>query len=455
MSSPRRRRGRLLSQGTRPCRLTLPRRPAPAAPGRRSMSGNEPRSRTLLLYAVFVAVLAGLAGPGVAAPVNPTARLRIVETRTLWQSPEGGGAQRARFSPDGRWLAWYVSGGQVGLAALDIPGVITAANAPNGSSITDLVWSRQSQLGVCIRTETDAGVVRQVAILHPPAPRLVLVGDTAGAYNVAWRQDGRAIAFSTKTALFHRDLEGEVTVKLLDEQAGWRPRGAPAYEDLVFVGDRVAARAAGTMHWWLIQPGTPPVALGELRGLCPDPERDRLFAVSWQAGPVHIPRGAGIVSFDLAANPPEPSIIVPFDHSDGKIYWLPDIWDATYPTTLRLSPDGRTLSFCGVKVGELSPNTWREFCIWQVPSDGSQEPVPVEQTGNIFKRFDVGETHFIGWRYRIDSAIVLGDLTRHRAWRLPDEFDVQRANTDVLTDRLLVGAARGNDVVLIQLEEAN
>jgi len=415
-------------------------------------------ARALLCAFVFCVMgPIGLMGPircaSAAAAVNPTARLKIVKTTTLWKSPDGKvSAQRARFSPYGRWLAWFTSNGKVFLADMRNNKVTTLA-APPVSTFSDLVWSRRRKLALCVRTVKDGTVTRWVAVVRPKQANLELVKDTTGAYNVAWRDDDKAIAFSTKTALLHRDLRAGKTVKLLDQQKGWRPKQAPAYQDLVFVGGTVAARAAGTMKWWLVAPGKKPVALGECRGLRPDPERNRLYIVPWLAGPVKIPRGAGVVCTDPREKHPKRRVVVPFDHTTGKPYWLVDIFDAMYPTTLRLSPDGKTLTFCGVKAGVLSKNAWREFCIWRVPADGSKPPEAVARCGPIFKRIDVGDTHFIGWRYKIDPAIVLGNLKNLRAWRLPKDFYVQRRNTDVLVDELLVGAARGKDVVLIRLEE--
>jgi hypothetical protein len=385
-----------------------------------------------------------------AAEVNPTARLEVVQTTTLWKSPDGKiGAQRARFSPDGKWLAWFTGKGEIGLAPLrDGNKVTMLATWPN-STITDLVWSKQSMLAACLRSVKADGELRQVAVVRPGETEARLILDTSGAYNVAWRADGKAIAFSTKTALFHRDFATGRTVKLLDGQKGWRPKGAPAYADLVFYGHRTVARVSGTMTWNIATRREGSALLTFVRGVCPDASRGRLFTVPWTPGPVGIPRGCGVTRIARHL----PSSVVPSGHSTGKPYWLVDIWDATYPTTLRVSADGKTLTFCGVKCGVPSENAWREFCIWRVPADGSEPPTAVAKCGNIFKRIDVGDTHFIGWRYKIDNAIVLGDLTRGKAWRLPDDFYVQRVNTDVLVDKLLVGAARGKDVVLMQLAE--
>ncbi len=397
--------------------------------------------------------LIGPIAPAFAAEVNPTARLKVVKTTTLWKSPDGKvGAQRARFSPDQRWLAWFTSGGTVCLADLKNANKPMTFAAPPVSTFSDLAWSRQNQLAVCVRTAQKGKVTRQVAIARPRQGDLDLVKDTLGAYRVAWRDDGRAIAFSTKTALLHRDLKTGKTVKLLDQQKGWRPKGAPAYEDLVFFQHYILARTAGDMRWNMAAPRYGTMLFLPTRGFCPDTPHKRLYLVRWRIGPVGIPRGCGVVALDHTDIISE-KLIVPSDHTVGKPYWLVDIWDATYPTTLRVSADGKTLTFCGVKAGVLSKHAWREFCIWRVPSDGSKPPEVAAKCGNIFKRIDVGDTHFIGWRYKIDNAIVLGDLTRGKAWRLPKDFYVQRVNTDVLVDKLLVGAARGKDVVLIQLGE--
>jgi WD40 repeat protein len=391
-----------------------------------------------------------------AAEVNPTARLKIVKTTTLWKSPGGKvGARMARFSPDGRWLAWTTSDGHVILADLRADGKLRDWRVgPTPATFTALAWPCKGFPAVCYLATYEKKPARTALALLPPADRDTydLFG-LEGVQRLVWRPDGKYLSLSTDRALYQMRLLRNTTVKLLDQQKGWRPKGAPAYEDLIFVGERVAARAAGTMKWWLAEAEKKAVALGELRGLCPDPERKALYAVPWKAGPVGIPRGAGIVRIDLAQPGAKPRVIVPFDHSAGKPYWLVDIFDATYPTTLRISPDGKTLTFCGVKAGVPSKNAWREFCIWRVPSDGSKPPLAVAECGNIFKRIDVGDTHFIGWRYKIDYATVLGDLKNGKAWRLPKGFYVQRVNTDVLVDKLLVGAARGKDVVLIQLAE--
>ncbi|MFW6158259.1 MAG: hypothetical protein ACOC8E_02745 [Planctomycetota bacterium] len=387
-----------------------------------------------------------------AAGVEPTARLKVVETTTLWKSPDGKvSARLARFSPDKRRLAWCTADGSVFTHDLKTGKTAVVDKGGGEAGVGGLTWSATNDLAWCVRSDPET---RYASFKSWTRGTGGCIADAGGAMRVAWRADSKALAFSTKTKLELYDFD--VTIKeprLLDQQKGWRPKGAAAYEDLVFVGDRVAARAAGTMKWWLAGRKKKAIALGELRGLCPDPKRNRLFAVAWQAGPVGIPRGCGVVCFDLSETPLKRTTIVPFDHIGDEPYWLVDIWNAAYPTTLRISPDGKTLTFCGVKAGALSENAWREFCIWRVPSDGSEPPAAVAKCGPIFKRIDVGDTHFIGWRYKIDKAIVLGDLTRGVVWRLPDDFYVQRVNTDVLVDRLLVGAARGKDVVLMQLAE--
>ena len=392
--------------------------------------------------------------PAAAAEVNPTARLKVVKTTTLWKSPDGKvSAQRARFTHDGKLLAWFTTDGKLMYTFLTDPTRVISYSVPDGGTVTHVALSPAGILPACVRIVKAGQVVRAVAMLRRSSTELYIVKGTDGAYNAASRAGSTSLAFSTKTALFHYDRETGKTVKLLDQQKGWRPKKAPAYEDLVLAGKKVAARAAGTMRWWLAEPGKKALELGELRGLCPDPKRNRLYAVPWLAGPARIPRGAGLVCIDPREKQPKRRVVVPFDHTTGRPYWLVDIFDAMYPTTLRVSPDGKTLTFCGVKAGVLSKNAWREFCIWRVPADGSAPPKAVAKCGPIFKRIDVGDTHFIGWRYKIDNAVVLGDLKSGKAWRLPKNFYVQRVNTDVLVDKLLVGAARGKEVVLIQLAE--
>ena len=209
------------------------------------------------------------------------------------------------------------------------------------------------------------------------------------------------------------------------------------------------------MRYTLVFPDKKKVDLGECRGLAPDPQRNRLYLVPWLAGPVKIPRGAGVAWIDPESKKPERKVIVPDRPATGggKPYWLVDIWDWHYPTTLRVSKDGRTLTFAGVKAGVLSRNPWREFCIWRVPADGSKPPEAAAEAGAIFKRLDVGDTHCIGWRYALENACVFLDLPRGRAWRLPKGFYVQRANSDAVPGKLLVGGARGKDVVLFRLAE--
>ena len=289
------------------------------------------------LLAVCLTGLTCPTGLTKAAEVNPTARLKVVKTTTLWKSPDGKiGAQQARFSPDGRRLAWFTTGGELLIADLRANNKITKYDYSQ-FKLSRLTWGSSDRCAVCTRVKDKFGL--------PVVARLDfgdddVLGGAAGAHNIAWRANGEHIAFSTKDALRQIELATDKTVKLLDQQKGWRPKGAPAYEDLVFVGDKVAARAAGTMKWWLAEPGKEAVALGELRGLCPDPKRKALYAVPWKAGPVGIPRGAGIVRRHPWHKRLMGKVIVPFDHTSGKPYWLVDIFDATYPTTLRVSADG-------------------------------------------------------------------------------------------------------------------
>jgi hypothetical protein len=112
------------------------------------------------------------------------------------------------------------------------------------------------------------------------------------------------------------------------------------------------------------------------------------------------------------------------------------------------------VTFCGVKAGESAVNAWREFCIWRAPTDGSALPKVLCEMGPIFKRIDAsGRDWFIGWRYALDNVCVLGHISDGRAWRMPADFQVQRVNTDLRPDLLLVGAARGKEVVVMSLEE--
>ncbi len=212
----------------------------------------------------------------------------------------------------------------------------------------------------------------------------------------------------------------------------------------------MTARAAGSANWILAWPDGRTLDLGDCRGVLPDPTRNRLFLVPWLTGPVHIPRGAGIVRLDLTADPPTRHTVAPY--ATDAPYWLVDIWDWEYPSAVRLAPDGETLTFVGVQAGVLSSNVWRELRLWQVPADGSRLPEPLVDMGMVFKRFDVGRHYGIGWRYYLETAIVLVDFRARQAWKLPEGFDVQRTNTDVLVERKLVAAARGNEVVLIQLK---
>jgi hypothetical protein len=111
------------------------------------------------------------------------------------------------------------------------------------------------------------------------------------------------------------------------------------------------------------------------------------------------------------------------------------------------------VTFAGVKAGVLAKNAWREFCIWRAPTDGSKGPVALCEAGSIPKRFDVGDSHAIGWRYALENACLLYDVAGGRAWRLPKGFYVQRANSDaVFGAEILVAGARGKDVTLFKLE---
>jgi hypothetical protein len=108
-----------------------------------------------------------------------------------------------------------------------------------------------------------------------------------------------------------------------------------------------------------------------------------------------------------------------------------------------------------VKAGELAANAWREFCVWQMPADGLAPPKVLCELGPIFKRIDAsGRDWAIGWRYDLDKAMVLADLVHGRAWRIPEETGAMREQTDVLLDKLLVATARGDDVLLVKLEES-
>jgi len=130
-----------------------------------------------------------------------------------------------------------------------------------------------------------------------------------------------------------------------------------------------------------------------------------------------------------------------------------DVWDWHYPTTLRVSKDGTAVTFVGVRPDVLSETPWREMCLWEVPTDGSSLPTAILKLGPPFKRIDVGDSHAIGWRPSFEKDAILVDLAGRRAWRLPDGLDLQRENTDFAAGRMLLGAARGADVVLIGLTE--
>lgn len=402
-----------------------------------------------------VVVLAELFAPAAGAEpiMNPRQRLEIKETRILWTAGDASNnvtATQARFSPDGRHLAWRLGNGAVMIHTLADGHTRTAWSAKqHGGHIADLVWSPCNRLAACRRAKKETPNRNALWVMEPDGTGRVLDG-IDGAERLAWRADGRALAFSTQAALFLHDFDTGRTTKLLDPSEAWRPRGSPAYENMIFVGMSVAARTAGSAAWTLAHPDGRALDLGACRGLAPDPARQRLYIVPWLAGPTKIPRGAGIVRLDLSRDPPTRETIVPY--ATDAPYWLVDIWDWEYPSALRVAPDGQTLTFVGVQAGVLASNAWRECRLWQVPSDGSLPPEPKADMGLIFKRFDVGAAYGIGWRYNIESAVVLVDFESQRAWKLPNDLDVQRANTDMLIARRLIGAARGNDVVLIQLE---
>jgi hypothetical protein len=386
--------------------------------------------------------------------VNPRASLKLAESKTVWSSPDGKlAAQRARFSPDGKRLAWFLSDGTVMIH--DLGGASRAVwQPPTGGKgrVEDLVWAPRGELGACVSWEAeDKSRAGGVVVWSNEKASASLLEGTAGAARLAWGADGR-LAFSTKDALYLWEPAAAKAAKLLDQVEGWRPKGAPAYEDIAFAGVAVIARAAGSMRWTLAAPGGRRADLGECRGAAPDVDRGRLYLVPWLAGPAQVPRGAGVAWTNLRKESAARQTVVP-SGPDGA-YWLPDVWDWHYPSTLRVSPDGKTLSFLGVQVGVPSANPWREFCLWRVPCDGSAPPVAVAELGPIFKRIDVGRTWAIGWRYEVDNACLLVDLVGGRAWKLPESVEVQRTNTDVLVDRLLVGAARGKDMVVMRLEES-
>jgi hypothetical protein len=392
--------------------------------------------------------------------MSPKAHLKIVETKTLW-SAEGKklGAGAARFSPDGKRLAWAVNGPDEGGSQLMIAETATGKvavlwKAEAKGSIGEPVWGPQGDLAACLKLVEDGKPRRALVISKGGAEPAQPLAGADGAVCVAWRADGKALALATESGLFLLDLGKDKPDKLLDAPAERAAQSGAAYEDLIFCGSAVAARAAGSARWMLREPGGKTVDLGECRGLAPDPERGRLYLVPWLAGPVKIPRGAGLAWVSLTEEPPVRHAVVPGEPAKGGgAYWLVDIWTCEYPSTLRVSKDGKVLTFVGVKAGVLAENAWRELCIWQVGADGAEPPKPAVAMGSMFKRCDVGEGYCLGWRYAIESACLLGDLAGARAWRLPKDIQVQRSNTDVRIGEMLIGAARGNDVVLMKLEE--
>ncbi len=415
---------------------------------------------------------AALAGEAAAPKMNPQARLKVVKSTTLWKNAgKKLGARMARFSPDGSKLAWAVNGTDAGggLFVADVatgkvltpwPAPTGAWKAPAGGSVEFLDWGPKGDLAACVRT-VKGDKVKRFIVLAPGAV-YPSVPETDGAYRLAWSADGKTLAFSTKAGLFlHKLIFGDgglappigKSIKLVEVPEKQRPKKGPAFEDLLFYKNAVAARRVGTMRYTMVFPGEKTVDLGECRGLAPDPKRNRLYLVPWLAGPVKIPRGAGVAWIDPESKKPERKVIVPDRPATGggKPYWLVDIWDWHYPTTLRVSKDGKTLTFAGVKAGVLSKNPWREFCIWRVAADGAKPPEAAAEAGVIFKRLDVGDSHCIGWRYALENACVFLDLAGGRAWRLPKGFYVQRANSDAVPGKLLVGGARGKDVVLFRL----
>jgi hypothetical protein len=401
--------------------------------------------------------------------VNPVATLKVVETKTLWKAPVGEvgegkkkrrallGARQARFSPDGDRLAWAASGSVAGggLMVVRPPDgeVEVLWKAPAGSGVERLLWGPKRDLAACVRVVAGEKVRRFVVLSRRDEKRAAELPGSDGAYRLAWRPDGKALALSTKTTLALYDLKAGKAAKLVEVPAEKAPPKGPAFADLVFYKNAVVARRVGTMRYTLVFPEGKTVDLGECRGLAPDPERNRLYLVPWLPGPVKIPRGAGVAWVNPEADKPERTVIVPDRPAKegGKPYWLVDVWDWHYPSTLRVSKDGKTVTFAGVKAGVLSKNPWREFCIWRAPADGSKPPEVLCAAGNIPKRFDVGDTHCVGWRYHIDNACVLFDLVGGKCWRLPRGFYVQRANTDALPEKLIIAGARGGDVTLFKL----
>ncbi|MCX7591461.1 MAG: hypothetical protein N2255_07520 [Kiritimatiellae bacterium] len=396
--------------------------------------------------------------------MNPTSRLYLVETVTVWKSPDNQtSARQARFSGDESRVAWIVSSGEIMVYDLSADRTTTVWKPVSRGEVEEITWGPTNILAACVRLDNGEKSERCI-VLWAADGNSRLLKNTSGAKTVAWREDGHALAFAADDGLYHYDLELGQTVKLADSEQGWRPERAPAHEDLQFVGKLVAARISGTMRWILAGLGSPTIQLGECRGLVPDMERKRLYLVPWLAGPTKISRGAGVAWVEMEplvaglhspANKsvlqPERHILVPF--APGGPYWLVDVWDWHYPTTLRVTADGRHVRFIGVRADVLAETPWREMCLWEVPADGSVLPVPVVKLGAPLKRLDVGNTHAIGWRPAFENDVILVDLTGRRAWRLPDGLNLQRDNTDVATGRLLIAAARGNDVVLIRLKE--
>ncbi|MGQ9662331.1 MAG: hypothetical protein ACUVWX_08360 [Kiritimatiellia bacterium] len=397
---------------------------------------------------------------------NPVARLALREIKTLWKAPNQNiNARQARFNRGETQLAWSLSNGEVMVHDLKEGWIRTVWKPPMRGTVQNIAWGPAAHLAACVRLEGEENVERKILIWSPQNGLLTIEG-TSGAKTVTWRDDGKALGFATDDGLYHCDLEQRRIEKLAGGLTGWRPRHAPAWEDLMFVGTAVVARASGTMRWVIVRPGAPALDLGECRGVAPDLPRQRLYLIPWLAGPTKIPRGAGVAwinlgtAFSRAASSTDPTVptlqperhgVVPF--TPGAPYWLVDVWDWHYPTTLRVTQDGKTITFIGVRPDVLSETPWREMCLWEVPADGSSLPIPVLKLGPPFKRIDVGDTHVIGWRPSFEKDVVLVDLVGRRAWRLPDGLGLQRDNTDFAAARLLLGAARGEDVVLIALSE--
>jgi hypothetical protein len=445
--------------------------------------------RSSLIAAALLA--AGALASAGEAKVNPTAELKIADKKVLWQSGENTGqAGRARFSPDGKRLAWITGGnrkpaadakadpkappppavpakgaGQVLVADVE-SGKVSAVWEPAApGTVYELAWSQAGDLAGCVRwgKAGEDGSGSGLVLLAAGAEKAKLLAGTDGAKALAWRGDSKAIAFSTDNGLLVYDLAAGKAAKLLDAGKDWRPKGATAFEELTFCGERVIARQSGTMRWFLDGGELSPKV--EFRAVVPSPDGRRLYLVPWLVGPTKIPRGAGLVWLDLDLEKIALGTVVPGIPAGGgagtggggesatRPYWLVDVWDWHYYSTLRVAADGKTLTFCGVKAGELSANAWREFCVWQVPADGSAAPKALCEMGPIFKRIDAsGRDWAIGWRYDLDRATVLADIVRGRAWRIPEEAGAMREQTDVRLDKLLVATARGEDVLLVRLE---